>query len=256
MNGIVWVTGASSGIGRATARAFAERGWRVAATARRAEALDELARETNGMLGDVTPYPGDVCDQPGVADIVQRIESDLGPIGCAILNAGTHFPLNAIDFNAETLRRTLELNVMGTAHGLEHLIPRMVRRGSGRIYLVASIAGYGGMPTAAAYGASKAALINLAEALHVGLAPHGITVGVVNPGFVRTPLTQNNRFPMPFLMPVEKAAARLVDGVLDGRFEIAFPTRLAWLMKLVRALPYALYFPLVERATRGRSKAV
>ena len=253
MSGVVWITGASAGIGRATALEFARRGWRVVATARRAELLKELEQESEGLLGDVTAYPGDVTDGAGMARVIAAIEEELGAISSAVLNAGSFWSMTARDFRAEVIRKTFELNVMGTANPLEHLLPRMIERGAGKIYVVASVSGYRGLPTAASYGMSKAGLINMCEALYGELKPLGVTVGVVNPGFVETPLTDRNRFPMPFLMKADKAASALVDGVLDGGFEIYFPRRFVWILKLTRILPYGLYFPLVRRATRSRS---
>lgn len=253
MSGVVWITGASTGLGRATALEFARRGWRVAVTARRAELLDELAQEASGLLGDISAYPGDVTDPARVAEIVSGIESNLGAISSVVLSAGSFWPMTAQDFRAEVLRKTFELNVMGAAHPLEQLLPRMIRRGAGKIYVVSSVSGYRGLPTASSYGMTKAGLINMCEALHNEVKPLGVTVGVVNPGFIETPLTDRNEFAMPFLMPVDKAASALVDGVLNGGFEICFPRRFVWLMKLARILPYGLYFPLVRWATRSRS---
>jgi NAD(P)-dependent dehydrogenase (short-subunit alcohol dehydrogenase family) len=253
MSGIVWITGASTGLGRATALEFARRGWRVAATARSADKLADLEMEAKGMLGDVTAYPGDVTDPARMAEIVEAIEKDLDEISTAILNAGTFWSMTAEDFRAEVLRKTFEINVMGTANPAEQLIPRMIRRGAGKIYVVASVSGYRGLPQASSYGMSKAGLINMAECLHTELKPHGVTFGVVNPGFIDTPLTRRNKFPMPFLMQVEDAANAMTDGVLDGKFEVCFPRRFVWLLKLARILPYALYFPLVRWATQRRA---
>lgn len=253
MSGVVWITGASTGLGRAAALEFAQRGWRVAATARSTDKLESLEQEATGLLGDVTAYPGDVTDPVRMAEIVIAIESELGDISSAILNAGTFWSMTAEDFRAEVLRKTFEINVMGAANPAEQLIPRMIRRGAGKIYVVASVSGYRGLPKASSYGMSKAGLINMAECLHTELKPHGVTFGVVNPGFIDTPLTEKNDFPMPFLMPVDKAARALVDGVLDGGFEIYFPRGFVWLLKLMRILPYGLYFPLVRWATRSRS---
>lgn len=253
MSDVVWVTGASSGIGRAAALEFARRGYRVAATARRGDELATLVDEASGQLGDIMAFPGDITDAAGIAAVVAAIEADLGAINTAVLNAGGYRPLTVDTFSAEAIRATLDLNVVGSARCLEPLLPRMMARKTGRIFLVGSVAGYRGLPQSAAYGASKAALINMAEALHTELRAHGIHFGVVNPGFVKTPLTDKNTFPMPFLMPVDKAASRLVDGVLGRRFEVSFPFVFTTLMKLVRCLPYALYFPIVRRVTAKRS---
>lgn len=245
MSGVVWITGAGSGIGRALALEMSAAGWQVAASARTAAALDALAAE----CPSVRPYPLDVTDEAGCVETVARIEREMGPIAQAVLNAGTHRPMSATAFSAGAFADLIETNLLGTVRSLAPVMAAMIARRSGRIAVVASVAGYSGLPTAAAYGASKAALVNMAEALRPELAAAGIVLQLVSPGFVRTPLTDRNTFPMPFLMPVEAAARRLRRGLGHDRFEIVFPRRLAWLLKLLRILPYPLYFPLVRRAT-------
>ncbi|MEC9346875.1 MAG: SDR family NAD(P)-dependent oxidoreductase [Pseudomonadota bacterium] len=254
MGPVVWITGASSGLGRQAAIAFARRGYRVAVTARRADELDALARDFSDPVGEIVTFPGDVTDARAMADVVAAIERELGPIGIAVLNAGDYRTLTSTQFTASALRAQYELNVFGSANCVEALLPRMIGRGAGRLYLVASLAGYVGLPRAVAYGSSKAALILMAESMRIELEPLGVVVGVVNPGFVKTPLTAKNDFPMPFLMPVERAAECLVDGVLDGRFEVAFPWTFVTLMKLLRCLPYGLGLPLIRRLTGSRRR--
>lgn len=170
-----------------------------------------------------------------------------------ILNAGTHAPLAAADFAVEPVRMLVETNLMGVVHGLVAVMPRFIARGAGHIAVVSSVAGYRGLPTAAAYGATKAALINMCEALMPDLERHGVRLSLINPGFVRTPLTDQNDFPMPFLMEVDEAARRIVSGLDSRRFEITFPRRLSWPLKLMRCLPYALYFPLTRQLLPRRS---
>jgi NAD(P)-dependent dehydrogenase (short-subunit alcohol dehydrogenase family) len=242
---VVWVTGASSGIGRALALALARRGDRVAASARSGDRLEQLAAEASGIRA----YPLDITDLEATREVVARIGEELGPIDVAVLNAGTHHPVKAEDFKAGELARLLEINVVGTANGLEVLMRDMLARGSGRIAVVSSVAGYRGLPTGAYYGASKAALINMTEALRFDLVGRGVTIQLIDPGFVATPLTDKNTFRMPFRIRPERAAERIVQGLASDRFEITFPKRFTWLMKLLRILPYRLYFPLVARAT-------
>lgn len=242
---LVWITGASSGIGRALALEMAAAGWRVAASARGADALAELA----GSAAGIHAYPLDVVDAAACRDAVARIEAELGPIHQAVLNAGTHRPMSVADFDADAFAALVEVNLFGTVRAMAPVMERMVGRGAGRIAVVASVAGYSGLPTAAAYGAGKAALINMAEALRPELAAEGVVLQLVSPGFVKTPLTDRNTFPMPFLMPVEAAARRLRRGMEGDAFEIVFPRRLAWILKLMRILPYRLYFPLVRMTT-------
>jgi NAD(P)-dependent dehydrogenase (short-subunit alcohol dehydrogenase family) len=242
----VWVTGASMGIGEALARRLARDGAEVIASARSAGKLTALAEEDPSIV----PWPVDVTDHAAVQDAVTRIEAERGPIDVAVLNAGTHQPVTAAEFTARGLRDLMEINVMGTAACLEALLPRMIARGRGRIAVVASVAGYRGLPTSAYYGATKAALINLTESLKFDLDRAGVTIQLVDPGFVRTPLTDRNEFPMPFLISAELAADRIARGLRSRRFEIAFPRPFVAILKVLRCLPYALYFPLVGRSTR------
>lgn len=241
---LTWLTGASSGIGFDLAKELQARGQPLVVSARSMAPLAQLAAHegTNAL-------PLDVTMRDKVADAVAKIEQDFGPIETAIFNAGTHLPVEGDQFNADGFSWLMNVNVMGVVHCLEAVIPAMVARGRGRIVIVASVAGYRGLPTASYYGATKAALINMAEALRLDLKKHGIVVQLVNPGFVKTPLTDKNEFPMPFLMDSKVAAKRFADGIETDKFEITFPRRFAMILKLLRMLPYALYFPLVGRGT-------
>jgi len=243
--GVVWITGASSGIGRALALRLAQQGQRVVISARRADELAALAAAHPGIAA----WPLDVTDAGAVAAAVPAIEAAYGAIALAVLNAGTHEPTPARDFRAAAVRRLVEVNLMGVVHCLDAALAAMRARGSGHIAVVASVAGYRGLPTAAGYGATKAALINLCEALKPECDALGIKLQLVNPGFVETPLTERNPFPMPFLIPVERAIDRLLAGLAGGAFEITFPRRFAFILKLLRLLPYRLYFPLIRRKT-------
>jgi short-subunit dehydrogenase len=244
---IAWITGASSGIGRALALQLAAEGWRVAISARSADDLVAVANSASSLAGALYSYPVDVTDRRAVAETVARIEQALGPIERAVLNAGTHRPVSAATLDSDDFRALIELNFLGTVHALEALLPGMRARRSGRVAIVASVAGYCGLPTAAAYGASKAALIAMAEALKPELDAEGVVLQIVNPGFVRTPLTDRNPFPMPFLMDVDDAAKALRCGLESVRFEIVFPRRMAWLLKALRCLPYPLFFRITRR---------
>ncbi len=245
MTEVVWITGASSGLGGALARRMAQAGQTVAASARRRDKLEALAVEAGGGL--IRPFPLDVEDPEALRAAVAQIEREAGPIGQAVLNAGTHQPVDPRALKVEDFRRLVEVNLMGTVHCLAAVLPGMIARGRGRIAIVASVAGYRGLPSAAAYGMTKAGLINMAEALRVELAPLGIVVQIVNPGFVRTPLTDRNAFPMPFLMDPEDAADAFYRGLQSDRFEISFPKRLVWIMKLLRCLPAPLAFAVTRR---------
>jgi NAD(P)-dependent dehydrogenase (short-subunit alcohol dehydrogenase family) len=188
-----------------------------------------------------------VTDPAAVTAAVGTIERTLGPIDQAVLNAGSHQPVRATGLSAAAFRELTELNLMGTVNCLEALLPGMIARRAGRIAVVASLAGYRGLPTSAAYGMTKAGLINMAEALKPELEAYGVHMQVVNPGFVRTPLTDKNPFPMPFLMEVEDAAGAFYRGLGSKRFEIVFPRRLAYLLKVLRCLPTPLAFAVTRR---------
>jgi len=247
MTGVAWITGASSGLGKALALRMANAGWRVAASARSADKLAELEGVAGQGTGSIHAMPLDVTDAAATAATIARIEETLGPIDQAVLNAGTHIPVRAAALNIEDFQKLVDLNLMGTVHCLAPLLARMTARGSGRIAIVASMAGYRGLPTSGAYGMTKAGLVNLAEALKPELDGLGVTLQIVNPGFVRTPLTDRNPFPMPFLMDVDEAAEALYRGLRSKRFEIVFPRRFAYLMKLLRCLPGSLAFALTRR---------
>jgi short-subunit dehydrogenase len=234
-----WITGASTGIGRALAVALAERGVKVAASARSADNLAELARAHPG----IAPLPLDVLDGAAMAEAARSISSTLGPIDLAVLNAGVWQAMSARNFSAAKAARSMAVNYQGIVNGIEALLPSMLERRAGHIALMASVAGYRGLsPLTAAYAPSKAAAINLAECLRNDLRAHGVTVSVINPGYVATPMTSTNKFPMPYLVSAEDAARRIVRSLEKGKFEIAFPWQLVAMMKLGRLLPNRAFF--------------
>jgi len=251
MSKTAWCTGAGKGIGRAVVLKLARQGFRVAASARSSEDLKALADEAREFGGTIAPFPVDVTDDSAMRDASARIEDRLGPLDLVILNAGTHIPDSAANISVETVRTLVETNLMGTVHGLAAVLPRMMERGRGRIAVVSSVAGYRGLPGAAGYGATKAALINLCEALKPELDRAGVDLKLINPGFVKTPLTDRNDFPMPFLMEVDTAAERIVRGLASSRFEVTFPRRFTWMLEVLRMLPYGLYFALTRRLVRS-----
>lgn len=248
-DGVAWVTGASSGIGRDVALRLAADGWQVIATARRVGELAELAELSNDLPGQIRPFAGDVSDKAAMESIVQRVEHQFGELALCVLNAGVFKPIDARNFKADAFQSTFDVNLVGVANCLEPAIASMKTRGKGQIALVASVTGYGGLPTSSAYGASKAALINLAETLRIELDPIGLLIQVVNPGFIDTPATKNNPFPMPALMASKDAADRIVDGLASARFELTFPRRFTYVLKALDYLPTAWRLSLVRKMT-------
>lgn len=242
----VWIIGASSGLGAALAPLLAEVGCRVAVSARSEDKLAQVAQTDS-----VEAYPLDVMDAATVADTHARIEAAHGPVDLVVFSAGIYRPMSAADFDLDGFRAHLDTNIGGAGNVLAATLPALLSRGAGKISLVASVAGYRGLPLAIAYGPTKAALNNLAEALRFDLEPTGVKVQVINPGFVETPLTARNDFRMPFLMPLDKAAKKLMKGLANNRrFEVTFPWQFTWQLKLLRTLPRPLYYRLVKRTTR------
>jgi len=235
---VAWITGASSGIGRALAVQLAREGVGIAASSRRAAELQALSDAHPGVV----PFPLDVTDAAAMAAAAGEIEHRLGPIDLAVFNAGVGQRMGLADFDAARAAASMAVNYQGLVNGLAAVLPAMRERRAGHVALMASLAGYRGLPRAAAYCPSKAAAISLAEALRPELVARGIRISIINPGFVATAMTANARHPLPFLMPGEEAARRIISGLRRGRFEIAFPWQMAALAKLVRVLPYALYF--------------
>lgn len=241
---VAWLVGASSGIGQALAFALEADGWQVAVSARRAEPLQSMQARNPAL----SPYPLDVTDVQSLHDAAAAITRTLGVIDLCIFNAGDYTPMPLDAFDVELFRKLCETNYFGVVNGLAAVLPLMLRRGQGQILLTASIAGYRGLPKSAPYSASKAAVINLAESLHLELKARGVLLRVINPGFVRSPLTDKNTFRMPFLMEPEEAAQAIMRELPGHNFEIVFPKRFAYVLKLLRILPYWLYFRLTGRA--------
>ncbi len=243
---VVWITGASSGIGEALARELAGRGARVAITARRADRLDAIAGDR--MLA----VPADVIDVDAMRAAAARVEEELGPIDLAVLNAGTWRQMDVTAWDTELFRRHVETNLMGMVHGIDAVLPGMRRRRGGVIAGVSSVAGYRGWPSSQAYGSTKAAEINLLESLRIDLLPLGIRVLTVCPGFVRSDLTAQNTFRMPFLMEPPDAATRIADGIAREKAEMVFPLPMMLLMKATRLVPVRPWTALMSRQAKTR----
>jgi len=239
----VWITGASTGIGRQLALSLAACSVKVAASARSAGKLAELAAGQSG----ISVYPLDVTDRAAVAAAAAAIADEMGGIDLAIFNAGTWHPSEAVDLDGAKAATSMAVNYLGVVHGIEAVLPRMRQRGLGHIAFTGSVAGYRGLPKSCHYGPTKAALINLAETLSIELKREGISVTIINPGFVDTPMTQVNDFPMPFLMTPEDAAGTILKRLPRKPFEIAFPWQLVRQLKFTQLLPAFLYIRLIRR---------
>jgi short-subunit dehydrogenase len=239
----VWLVGASSGIGAALARELARLGARVALSARSVDKLRALDIEGAVLL------PCDATDTASLASARASLLAAWYGVDLVIYLAGDYVPMRAVDFDLAVAEKVVTVNFNGGMRLAATVLPDL--QAGGGIAFVASVAGYRGLPKALAYGPGKAALIHFAECLHLDLAPQGIGVWVINPGFVATPLTAKNDFAMPALLTPEQAALATVDGLKTGKFEIHYPKRFTRVMKLLALLPYGWYFPLVRRLTGG-----
>jgi len=249
-DGPVWITGASEGIGAHLAREFSKEGFTVYVSARTTEKLEALSAENNGS-GKIVPLTLDVTDRDKAAEAVALMEKEAGPPAAVVLNAGTFKPQRAGEITFDALDLVRDVNVGGVLNCLLPAIDAMKRSEKGQIAVVASCAGYGGLPNNASYGLTKAGLINMCESMKFDLDRMGIKIQVVTPGFVDTPLTEKNEFPMPFLIEGEEAARRIYDGMRSDGFEITFPKRLTYILKFINLLPYPLYFWATKMATKG-----
>lgn len=240
----VWLIGASSGIGRATASLLHQRGARVIVSARQASALDDFVASHPGSVALAL----DITDRAALQLAADQLLAD-GTLDLVCYLAGHYRPMRAMDIDLDDALRHQQVNLTGVWHLLAALLPALLAQGHGHVSLVSSVAGFRGLPRSLAYGPTKAALINLAESLYLDLRPLGLGVSVITPGFVATPLTAGNDFPMPALLTPEQAAAEILRGWERGEFMIHFPKRFSRFMRLLRLLPCRSYFALVRRLT-------
>lgn len=244
------ITGASSGIGLELARELAKRGYALALLARRRELLDDLARE---LGANAIAIPCDVLDEGSVKDAVKRGEEALGgSFDLAIANAGVSIHGHATKFNLAEAEQVFRVNVLGMLYLFDAVIPSMVERRSGRFVGVASVAGLRGIPAAAAYSSSKAAMQAFLEASRVELVPYGVGVTIVNPGFVTTAMTAKNKFKMPFIMSASRAAGIIARGLESGKRVIEFPRPTSMLMRFLRQLPDPIYDRVMKKTGARR----
>ena len=240
----VWLVGASSGIGRATAHALHAQGAKVFVSARNQQALDVFAAEHPGSVA-LAVDAGDAASVKAAANVVLGA----GPLDLVLYCAGYYKEMRATEFDLQVMLEHQRVNYLGALYVLDAVLPHFVKRQAGHISLVSSVAGYRGLPKSLAYGPTKAALINLAETLYVDLQDSHVGVSLICPGFVETPLTAQNKFTMPGLIKPEQAAQEILRGWAGGQFEIHFPKRFTFFMKALALLPPVLFFPVIRKFT-------
>ncbi len=247
------ITGASSGIGHALAKILARRGYAVALLARRVDLLDDLSREIVAAGGSAVAIACDVSERADVARAVAEAGERLGgPFDLAIANAGVSIPGHASKFNLDDAERVIKVNLLGTIYLFDAVIGSMVARQEGQFVGIASLAGLRGLPTASAYSASKSGMQSFLEASRNELASYGVGVTIVNPGFVETPMTEKNRFRMPWLVKLDDAAVSIADGIEARRRIVEFPLPMSLIMRAVRLLPSALYDRIIGPYARRK----
>ena len=242
----IWITGASSGIGKALAEKFAAEGWKVAASARRKEILNEIAKHEN-----IFSYPLDVTDQDQINSSFKKIIEDFKELDLCVFSSGTYDPKLEQEINIKQNKFVMETNFFGVLHCIKAVEKYFKNKRNGHISIVSSIAAYRGLPNSSGYGPSKAALTNLTESLYFDFKKYNVRVSLVSPGFIKTPLTDKNEFPMPFIKSPEFAATKMFNGLTKGKsFEIHFPKALTILLKFLRIIPYKIYLFLIDKGVK------
>jgi short-subunit dehydrogenase len=235
------ITGASSGIGRGLALELSRRGAKVGLVARRADSLAELVQEIAGAGGKALALPTDVMDADSLRDAADQLRSDLGPIDVLIANAGVGATVDGADLKGSAVANVINVNVLGAANSVEAVVPEMVKRGSGHLVVISSLAAYRGLPKSAAYCASKAAVSAFFESLRLDLQPRGIAVTIIHPGFIKTPLTAGRQAQMPFLMELDDAVQKIVSAIERRKKSYAFPWQLASVVRIGMIMPNFMY---------------
>ena len=243
----IWITGASSGIGRALAIKFANNGWKVAASARRENLLKELNQENE----NIHPFPLDVTNIDQCKNVFTNIIEKFKDIEISIFGTGIHDPKSEKKFNLDKIRKIMEVNYFGTMNSINSVYKYYNNKKSGQISIVSSVAGYRGLPAAGAYCASKSALTSFTESLHFEMKRKNVRVSLISPGFIKTPMTDQNDFPMPMIKSPEFAAKQIYTGLIKKKgFEIHFPKVFTFMMKILSMLPSYIYFRIVERGMK------
>ena len=246
-NKVIWITGASSGIGKALAYKFANEGWQVALSARREELLNEISKSNN----NIHSFPLDVLDVEKCKEVFNKIVSKFENIDIVVFSTGIHDPNSEKKLNLENIRKIMETNFFGTMNSINSVYNYFKEKKSGHISIVSSVAGYRGLPIAGAYCASKSALISYAESLYFDMKRFNVRVTVINPGFIKTPMTDQNPFPMPMIESVEFAAEEMFKGLTKSKsFEIHFPKKFTFIMKILKIMPNWLYLKLIKKGMK------
>ena len=240
----VWLVGASTGIGQATAHALHGKGAKVFVSARNAASLNAFVATHSGARA----LPLDITDSAAVQTAAKAVLA-AGPVDLVMYCAGYYKELRATAYDLSEMLHHSDVNYRGVLNVLNAVLPSLIKHQAGHISLISSVAGYRGLPKSLAYGPTKAALINLAEVLYLDLKDSGISVSLICPGFVETQLTAQNEFTMPALITPDQAATEILRGWHKGEFEIHFPKRFTLWMKLLSLLPSGLYFPVVRKLT-------
>ena len=244
---VIWITGASSGIGRALAIKFANEGWIVAASARRENLLQEL----NKINENIYAFPLDVTNISQCKSVFKSIIEKHKSVEISVFGTGIHDPKSEKEFNLDKIRKIMEVNYFGTMNSINSVYDYFNNKKSGQISIISSVAGYRGLPAAGAYCASKSALTSFAESLHFEMKRKNVRVSIVSPGFIKTPMTDQNDFPMPMIKSPEFAAEKIYKGlVMKKNFEIHFPKTFTYFLKILRILPNSIYFKIVEKGMK------
>ena len=242
----IWITGASSGIGKALAEKFAAEGWKVAVSARRKEILDKMSEHEN-----IFSYPLDVTNQDQIKNSFEKIIEDFNGLNLCVFSSGTYDPKLEQEINVVQNKFVMETNFFGVLYCIKAVESYFKNKKDGHISIVSSIAAYRGLPNSSGYGPSKAALTNLTESLYFDFKKYNVRISLVSPGFIKTPLTDKNEFPMPFIKSPEFAAEKMFNGLTKSKaFEIHFPKALTILLKIFRILPYKIYLFLIDKSVK------
>ena len=244
---VIWITGASSGIGKALAIKFANEGWKVAISARRENLLNQIAKTYN----DIFPYPLDVTDSKKCELVFNSIKEKFKNVDISVFSTGIHDPKSEKSLDLNKVRQIMEVNFFGTINSVNAVYKYYKERKSGQISIVSSVAGYRGLPAGGAYCASKSALTSFTESLNFDMKRKNVRVSLISPGFIKTPMTDQNDFPMPMIKTPEFAAEEIYNGLVKkNAFEIHFPKSFTFIMKILQILPNWAYFKLVEKGMK------